>query len=232
MNENQKPDEKKPVKNAVDLQKLRLDKLFKNIDRPVHLPEASKSRTFSAAPEFVRNVMGSSAGAGSGEFHVYRHIRRRENARQKFIAEEADKEDKDIAYQKKMEDNKVWTEERTAKKRAKRQKKKARQQSKGKRPRVAAVAPEEGDDTSDSEEQDSDAARASGHAGGSVSEAGKGPVDSVPEANASSCDGVPEDGSGDYDRPKANTGSCYSVSEVKSGCYDSDPQAASESKAG
>ena len=57
----------------------------------MHLPEPPKKRGFSSAPEFVRNVMGSSAGAGSGEFHVYRHIRRRENARVKFIAEEAAK---------------------------------------------------------------------------------------------------------------------------------------------
>lgn len=35
--------------------------------------------------------MGSSAGAGSGEFHVYRHLRRKEYARQKFIQEKAHK---------------------------------------------------------------------------------------------------------------------------------------------
>jgi len=42
-------------------------------------------------PDFVRNVMGSSAGAGSGEFHVYRHLRRKEYARQKFIQEKGEK---------------------------------------------------------------------------------------------------------------------------------------------
>lgn len=32
---------------------------------------------------------GSSAGAGSGEFHVYRHLRRKEYARLNFIETQA-----------------------------------------------------------------------------------------------------------------------------------------------
>lgn len=47
------------------------------------------SNTFTDTPSFVRNVMGSSAGAGSGEFHVYRHLRRKEYARQKQIQQQS-----------------------------------------------------------------------------------------------------------------------------------------------
>lgn len=50
-----------------------------------------KPKSLAPAPDFVRNVMGSSAGAGSGEFHVYRHLRRKEYARQKFIQEKSEK---------------------------------------------------------------------------------------------------------------------------------------------
>lgn len=60
-------------------------------DKPVMLPERPKAKNTPSVPEFVRNVMGSSAGAGSGEFHVYRHLRRKEYARQKFIQEKAHK---------------------------------------------------------------------------------------------------------------------------------------------
>ncbi|RZF48621.1 hypothetical protein LSTR_LSTR017314 [Laodelphax striatellus] len=60
-------------------------------DKPIVIPEPSREKKSPHVPEFVRNVMGSSAGAGSGEFHVYRHLRRKEYSRQKFIQEKAEK---------------------------------------------------------------------------------------------------------------------------------------------
>lgn len=117
----EKDEEKPVVaKTAVDLQRLKLVKLMKNAvssrvpriswrlhdfriefsnnfhlhcaqDKPIVLPERPKTKGTPSVPEFVRNVMGSSAGAGSGEFHVYRHLRRKEYARQKFIQEKAHK---------------------------------------------------------------------------------------------------------------------------------------------
>lgn len=53
------------------------------------IPELPKAKDYAnAVPSFVRNVMGSSAGAGSGEFHVYRHLRRKEYARQKAMQQQ------------------------------------------------------------------------------------------------------------------------------------------------
>lgn len=61
--------------------------------KEVMIPESSAKRNnangITETPSFVRNVMGSSAGAGSGEFHVYRHLRRKEYARQKQIQQQS-----------------------------------------------------------------------------------------------------------------------------------------------
>ncbi|EGW01850.1 PRKR-interacting protein 1 [Cricetulus griseus] len=65
---------------------------------------------------------GSSAGAGSGEFHVYRHLRRREYQRQDYMDAMAEKQKLDAEFQKRLEKNKIAAEEQTAKRRKKRQK--------------------------------------------------------------------------------------------------------------
>lgn len=42
--------------------------------------------------------LGSSAGAGSGEFHVYRHLRRKEYTRQKIIDEMGEKVQSKLSF--------------------------------------------------------------------------------------------------------------------------------------
>jgi hypothetical protein len=64
--------------------------------------------------------MGSSAGAGSGEFHIYRGIRRREQNRVNWIETQAKKEEMDEEFQQRREDKMKAANERTSKKRAKR----------------------------------------------------------------------------------------------------------------
>ncbi|KAK0096905.1 hypothetical protein PV326_003926 [Microctonus aethiopoides] len=157
--EDKKIDVERPVvaKTATDLQRLKLLKLMKNPDKPLQLPERPKLKNTPLVPEFVRNVMGSSAGAGSGEFHVYRHLRRKEYARQKFIQEKSKKELLDIEYRRKIEENKLLSEQLTAKKRAKRLKKKQNQKKARLEKKANAVNKnEENKDNSQKVDDDSD----------------------------------------------------------------------------
>ncbi|KAE8622644.1 hypothetical protein XENTR_v10005320 [Xenopus tropicalis] len=109
-------------KNATDEQRLRLERLMRNPDKLAAIPERPKEWSPRSAPEFVRDVMGSSAGAGSGEFHVYRHLRRREYQRQEFLDRVSEKHNLDDDFQRKLMENKKLEEEKTAKRRLKRQK--------------------------------------------------------------------------------------------------------------
>jgi len=147
--------EKIPAKTAADLQKLRLERLMKNPDKPVHIPDRPKDRQFRPPPEFVRDVMGSSAGAGSGEFHVYRALRRREYSRQEYLHKTSDKSDMDDEYHQKLEENKRVAEEKTAKKRAKRQR--AKQKAKlRKMEKAKAEGKDDGKEEEESDEEEGD----------------------------------------------------------------------------
>lgn len=75
-------------------------------------------------PEKVVNPYGSTAGAGSGEFHVYRHARSREMERWKALTQAEQDALQDQEFQQTLEEYRKEAEERTAKKRKKRQKQK------------------------------------------------------------------------------------------------------------
>ncbi|KAM9339721.1 PRKR-interacting protein 1 homolog [Symphorus nematophorus] len=146
------------AKTPAEEQRLKLERLMRNPDKLAPIPDRPKEWNPRAPPEFVRDVMGSSAGAGSGEFHVYRHLRRREYQRQDFLDKMADKYNKDLEYLDKVEENKQAAEDRTAKRRKKREKlkqkkllaKKAKQEDKNKKEDDA----EKSSDSSEEEEEE------------------------------------------------------------------------------
>lgn len=152
------------AKTPAEEQRLKLERLMRNPDKPAPIPDRPKEWNPRAPPEFVRDVMGSSAGAGSGEFHVYRHLRRREYQRQDFLDKMAEKCDADIKYLDKVEQNKVDADERTAKRRKKREKlkqkkllaKKAKVAAKTKKKEEEGDEEEEGGDEGKTSESDKD----------------------------------------------------------------------------
>lgn len=76
---------------AVEKQRGQLEKLLKDPSKPAYIPAPPKEKTIREAREMMKNVQGSSAGAGSGEFHVYKASRRREYERLKIMDDEAQK---------------------------------------------------------------------------------------------------------------------------------------------
>jgi len=95
--------------------------------------------------ERVENVMGSSAGAGSGEFHMYLNSRNREKARMENIDAQRKKEEEDKAFQEKLALNKKESQDRTDRNSKKRQKAKARKDNfkKDKKPRTEGLPNED-----------------------------------------------------------------------------------------
>lgn len=128
----QDPRSKRPLKRRAlspnSKQATEVEALFANIERDVDIPgnALSKRSMLPPPPEIVANVQGSSAGAGSGEFHVYKASRRREYERLKLMDEENAKEQADADFKTRLEENKVKDESKTEKNRRKREKQRQR----------------------------------------------------------------------------------------------------------
>ncbi|KAJ0165970.1 PRKR-interacting protein 1 -like protein [Colletotrichum tanaceti] len=116
-----------------------LESLFSKPDQEIRLPPAPGAvakRAVAAPPEIVTNVQGSSAGAGSGEFHVYKASRRREYDRLRAMDQEVKQEKENEEFERQKAEHAARDEERTRKNREKREKKK----HKGKRGPAATGA--------------------------------------------------------------------------------------------
>ena len=125
---------KKRALTPVSAQAASVDALFAKPDREIRIPPSgdAKRSVRPPPPEIVTNVQGSSAGAGSGEFHVYKAARRREYERLRELDEEVRRERENAEFEREKAERERRDEERTRKNREKREKMKARKAKKGK----------------------------------------------------------------------------------------------------
>ncbi|GAB7366226.1 hypothetical protein MBLNU230_g7785t1 [Neophaeotheca triangularis] len=102
------------------------DRALQQIDNVTSNKNLQKAKSQNAPPEIVANVQGSSAGAGSGEFHVYKASRRREYERLRKMDEEAEQEERDREWKDRSERARKEDEEKLERNRRKREKARAR----------------------------------------------------------------------------------------------------------
>ncbi|KAI1506613.1 DUF1168-domain-containing protein [Biscogniauxia marginata] len=129
------PRSKRPTKkralSPVTAQARSVSSLFAKPDQPIRIPSSSEPQnrrlaSLRAPPEIVTNVQGSSAGAGSGEFHVYKASRRREYERLRAMDEEVARERGDAEFERGRAEREDRDAERTRRNRERRERKKKR----------------------------------------------------------------------------------------------------------
>ena len=128
-----RPLKKRAIETPISAQAASLSALFSKPDREIALPSsnASKSLPHGQPPEIVANVQGSSAGAGSGEFHVYKASRRREYERLRAMNEEVREEEEGEKWEREKREREERDREKTRKNREKRERLKNKKGKKG-----------------------------------------------------------------------------------------------------
>ncbi|SNX85649.1 uncharacterized protein MEPE_04358 [Melanopsichium pennsylvanicum] len=101
-----------------------ISKLLANPDKEICIPDCPKEKSIRPPRDVMKNVTGSSAGAGSGEFHVYKQQRRREYERIQLMEEQNRKLTEQEEFEKNRAEVQRKDEAKTDKNRAKREKKK------------------------------------------------------------------------------------------------------------
>ncbi|XP_006660413.1 PRKR-interacting protein 1 [Oryza brachyantha] len=116
--------------------------------------EVKLRRIMENVPVRVSNTSGSSAGSGSGDFHQYRQMRRREQDRLARMDSDYQKRKEIAEFELRREERLKEAEERTAKKRLKRQKKKQRKKDKRVKTSNGGEAPNSSGGDEDSDDED------------------------------------------------------------------------------
>lgn len=116
--------------SAVEQQRLEMEQMMANpekslrgTDQILKRPDQnSEKMTIEKLPEILSSVRGSSAGAGSGEFHVYKQARRKSIERRENEDREIREENEAEEFEKKRLETQSKDELRTQKNREKRRK--------------------------------------------------------------------------------------------------------------
>jgi hypothetical protein len=130
---------KKRALTPVSAQAATIEALFAKPDKEIQIPTSASQapKPSYQPPEIVANVQGSSAGAGSGEFHVYKASRRREYERLRTMDEEVKKEEENDEFERLRREKEEKDHEKTRRNREKRKKINARK-GKGKGSEIGA----------------------------------------------------------------------------------------------